>query len=194
MTNFSSFLGVYLLMVRWNMLFNEGYCYKLVAYSAIQMILFFLTTAISKIIDWTNMKPTPEYSVIPIDAHGCINISVIYSYYRPDDLHNQFWILAAIYFPLFLISIFHFLWKAIKIQDNREWWFYLGLHLIVASMLSGWAFSLVMNYAAGIQFSSLQDSSDLFRIQQIVNFSMVSLVFGFSIIFFCKQGKSTYSK
>jgi len=194
MTNFSSFLGVYLLISRWSTFFQEGCGYKFIAYSAIQMILFFLTTTTSKVIDWTNMKPTPEYSVIPIDAHGCINFSVIYSYYRPDDLHNQFWILAAIYFPLFLISIFHFLWKAIKIQDNREWWFYLELHLIGASMLSGWFFSLVINYVAGIQFSSLQQSSDLFRIQQIVNFSIVSLVFAVSIVIFCKRGRSVYLK
>jgi len=140
------------------------------------------------------MNPDPEYSIIPIDGHGCINISVIYSYYRPDDMNNQFWILAAIYFPLFLIAIFYFLWKAITIRDNREWFFSLLFTLICASMVSGWIFSLVMNYAAGIQFNSLQQSTHLFRIQQIVNFSMVSLVFGFSIIFFCKQGKSTYSK
>jgi len=185
MTTFFSFIGVYTLIVRWNKLFGDFHFYKLVLYFSIQMILFFLTTIVSKVIDWDNMSPEAESSILPVDSHGCINLSVIYSYYRPDDLHNQFWILAAIYFPLLLIGIFHFLWHAIKISNTREWIFCLLFTLVCASMCSGWIFSLIINYAAGIQFSSLNISTNLFRIQQIITFSMYSVVFSISLGVFC---------
>jgi len=191
MTNFLAFFGVLVLVVHWNKLFAELHYFKVVAYFAAQMTLFFLSTAVIKVVDWNNMKPDSEYSLIPIDATGCINISVIYTYYRPDDIHDQFWILAAIYFPLFIIAIFRFLWNSIKLRSSKEWSFRLGVTILGASTLAGWIFALVINYAAGIQFSVLNDSNRLVRIQQIVNFAVTGVVFLSSMICFCwKRCKS----
>jgi len=183
-TNFFGFLGVGLLVFRWNKLFAELHYFKVVAYFAAQLILFFLSTALIKVIDWNNMKPEAEYSLVPADVSGCINMSVIYSYYRPDDIHNQFWIVAAIYFPLFIISMFRFLWDSIKLQDCREWTFSFSLTVIGSSTLAGWIFALIINYAAGIQFSILSDASEQFRNQQIVNLSVTGIVFLTSLGFF----------
>jgi len=116
------FLGVALLVLRWDKLFADFHYFKVVAYFAAQSLLFFLDEAIIKVIDWPNMVPDPEYSLIPMDVSGCINISVIYTYYRPDDIHNQYWIIGAIYFPLFLIFIFRFLWDSIKQQQMIWFW------------------------------------------------------------------------
>jgi hypothetical protein len=184
LTNFLSFFGLGLLFFRWNKFFAEFNYFKVVAYFAGQCILFFLNTAIIKMIDWNNMKPDHEYTLLPVDVEGCLNLSVIYSYYRPDDIHNQYWIIAAIYFPLFIISIFRFLWDSIKLHDCREWSFSFLITVVGSSTLAGWIFALIINYAAGIQFSMINDSSEHFRNQWIVNLSLTGLVFLISIVLF----------